>query len=171
MDSQKEEWRVIPGFSSYEVSNYGRVRSGRIKGVKRIFRSNKERLKWYPQVTLCRDSGERDNWFIHRLVAFHFLDDYGPNMMVLHKDGDRTNNNVTNLKMGMHADNAADAIRHGTLARGENHGNAKLTSKDVEQIKRLLAKGELQTIIAKQFGVTKHAISHISRGNSWKHIS
>lgn len=54
---------------------------------------------------------------------------------------------------------------------GEDNPNAKLTKKDVSQIKALLATGEYsQTKIGKMFGVGQTLISSIKRSKSWLDI-
>lgn len=55
--------------------------------------------------------------------------------------------------------------------KGENNPRAKLIKNEVLQIKDLLSKGGItQQSIADKFGVTKHVISKIKRGKTWRHI-
>ncbi len=51
---------------------------------------------------------------------------------------------------------------------GDDSPLSKLNSDDVEKIRRLIAKGLSLTAIAKQFGVTYHAIRAIKTGRNWK---
>jgi DNA-binding CsgD family transcriptional regulator len=55
-------------------------------------------------------------------------------------------------------------------ARGEGNGVAKLTEREVIEIRRAGARGESQREIAARFGVSKPAIGHILRRESWTHI-
>lgn len=56
--------------------------------------------------------------------------------------------------------------------RGENAGTAKLTAKDVKEIKRLIVEGDMTLKeIGEKFDVTKNAISSIRKGKSWKHVT
>ena len=68
--------------------------------------------------------GKRKSLFVHKLVAFLFIG-ARPSAMheVRHLDGDRTNNNVTNLAWGTRKENAADRKSHGT-DRGAENGRA-----------------------------------------------
>lgn len=49
--------------------------------------------------------------------------------------------------------------------KGEKNPNAKLTNAQVQEIKALLAQGEMGTVIARKFGVTSSCICRIKRGN------
>lgn len=54
---------------------------------------------------------------------------------------------------------------------GENHPMAKLTDKDVIEIKFLLSKTDkLQSDIAKMFNITQSEVSNINTGKKWKNI-
>jgi len=64
----------------------------------------------------------------------------------------------------------ANKIKRKTAARGERQGCAKLTEIDVQEILRLLSSGTRQVDLAKRFGVSQPAISHIKTGENWKHV-
>jgi hypothetical protein len=55
--------------------------------------------------------------------------------------------------------------------KGTKNGNAKLTDETVREIKRLLATGLPQQIIAEKFGVKQRTISDIRTGTSWTHVT
>ena len=64
------------------------------------------------------------------------------------------------------AENNQDKVEHGTLSRGETHGQAKITEAIAKQIMAL--KGmETQFAIAERFGISRTAVYHIHAGNSW----
>lgn len=121
-----EEWKAVPGWDGYyEVSENGRARSlprevlvktknpytRRTKGV--ILTPYVDR-DGYETLHFCRD-GKRVAAKVHRLVAEAFL---GPEPegkpLVLHSDGNPSNNNVSNLRWGNHSQNSLDAVAHGT---------------------------------------------------------
>jgi len=53
--------------------------------------------------------------------------------------------------------------------RGENSGNAKLTYKDIKEIRVVLKEGKMtQQQIADRYGVHQAAISKIKLGKRWK---
>ena len=80
--------------------------------------------------------------------------------------------NPAHLRLGTHAENAADRKKDGTepYTRGEKHGRAKLTEAKVAEIRSFYAKGSAtQRAIAKAYGVNPQQISLIVNGKSWAH--
>ncbi len=67
-------------------------------------------------------------------------------------------------------ENHADKILHGTVSRGEQNGQAKLTEASVREI--LAAKGVVsQRELATRFNISKSAIWNIHTGNRWGWLS
>ena len=100
------EWRVIPEFTQYEVSDTGQIRNittGRLRKLQ-VHRKGHLLVHAYPGGKVL---------FVHRAVASAFI---GPvtGKVVRHLDGDPTNNNLTNLAIGTQRENMLDAVRHGT---------------------------------------------------------
>lgn len=79
--------------------------------------------------------------------------------------------NPHHLFAGTPAENSADMKAKGRAAVRSQVGDlnraAKLTSNDAAIIKRLISEGYGNTEIAREFGVTHHAISAIRRGKAW----
>lgn len=104
-----EIWRDVVGYEGlYEVSNLGNVRSIDRKGVDgRLLKgvmlkqklNNKNRKKAYLAVTLYKNN-VRKTTYVHRIVAFAFCpnDDIKTKTIVNHIDGNKLNNNATNLE-------------------------------------------------------------------------
>lgn len=113
----EEIWKPIKGFSGYQVSNFGRVRTydkvtytahhGARYWRSRIL-AQKLRKDNCLRVDLWRD-GKPITHYVHKLVAEAFLGEASSDMTVNHKDGNRQNNHVDNLEWLSRADN----IRHG----------------------------------------------------------
>jgi hypothetical protein len=117
----------------------------------------------------ARVDGKGRNLSVHRLVceAFHGPAPF-PGAQVRHLDGNRLNNQACNLAWGTVAENRADRDAHGTTARGERHGCAKLTERQVRQIReRYAAGGVTQTHLAKEYGVGQPMISDIVTRRRW----
>lgn len=94
----------------YEVSNWGRVRSlnynhtGKVKVLKQC--KNKD---GYLLVDLCKD-GKRKNCRVHRLVWETFVGKIPEGYELDHRDGDKTNNRLENLKCVTHEENVHNSV-------------------------------------------------------------
>ena len=164
-------WKPIPGWPDHEISDGGQVR--RLTTAPRL-NAKAGQVKHasvsygYLRMTLFRD-GKGKTFQVHRLVALAFLGPApAPDALVLHADGNRQNNAVSNLRWGDGSQNYADSVRHGTAARGTRQGHARLTAEQVLEIRRRLAAGEMQRDVAARFGVHKTTISQIKRGKNWR---
>jgi len=107
---------------------------------------------------------------VHRLVANAFLGDNN-GLLVLHKDGDATNNDINNLYYGSHKDNGEDAKRHGSTLRGEKQHFAILTEKQVLEILKSNHKYGTGIKLARKFNVSQSTISSIRKGRNWGWIN
>jgi hypothetical protein len=167
------EWKSIPEWPEYEVSEYGHVRR-RLPGgspigrVGRVLRPN----RWgrYSRVYLHGRSGRR-HITIHRLVALTFTGEPPSKLhQVAHNDGNRENNHYSNLRWATAAENSADKLRHGTLLRGEDVGISKFTERTVRQIRALASKGVPQELIAEIFATSQSHVGRIIRHELWGHV-
>ena len=105
-----EEWRSIPGFPGYEVSDLGNLRSlkpgkqgPRVPVIDRGYRR-----------TMLSVGGVHYKRSIHQLVALAFIGPVPDRCEVRHLDGNRANNVPANLAYGTSAENRADTLLHGT---------------------------------------------------------
>lgn len=102
----QEIWKTIDGFSSYQVSNYGRIKSvSRIVKNKYSTRKIEEKIltpkigtNGYYSYPLGNDDGVRKSVSIHRLVAKAFIPNPNNLPCVNHKDENKLNNEVANLE-------------------------------------------------------------------------
>ena len=95
-----------------------------------------------------------------------------PSLCVLHHCDNPPCCNPAHLYEGSDQDNAADMIQRGRAnkAIGSMVGLAKLREEDIPNIRQQRADGATTIAIAKRFGVTPGAISHILIGRTWRHI-
>ena len=103
-----EEWRPVPGYDGYyEVSNQGRVRSG--KGLMKPWPVN-----GYGHLSVdFRRVKPYRKFQVHRLVLETFVGPCPEGMECLHKNGDPSDNRLENLRWGTSSENALDTVRHG----------------------------------------------------------
>ena len=85
---------------------------------------------------------------------------------VMHKCDVRNCVNPEHLVLGTRLENMQDAKLKGRLSIGENHGRSKLTSDQVDLIKKSI---KLQREIAVEFGITQGHVSCLKSGNTWQH--
>ncbi len=78
--------------------------------------------------------------------------------------------NPDHLLSGTLLDNARDARERNLYAKGERHWHARLTEAQVVEIKRRLANGQKQKIIAADFKVTRETVTAINNGRCWSHV-
>lgn len=105
-----EQWRSIPGFPGYEVSDHGNVWS--LKPGKQGPKTP-DIDRGYRRVALSVD-GVAHKRGIHQLVALAFIGPVPEQCEVRHLDGDRAHNVPSNLAYGTSAQNRADTLVHGT---------------------------------------------------------
>lgn len=119
-----ETWKPIPGYTGYEVSCQGRVRTyrpingrGGLTSVPRILDTPGRDKDGYVRICIRKD-GKDVFTKVHKLVAeaFHSVKP-GPEYQVLHGNGIRTDNRATNLRWGTALENTEDKVKHGTLVR------------------------------------------------------
>lgn len=106
----EEEWKVIPGFSKYEVSTDGRVRSNARKNP--IIKSPHYSKFGYPMVSLVADDGKTYGRTIHSLVAEAYVENPDPEnyIVIRHLDSDPKNCHYTNLAYGTISMNYRDMM-------------------------------------------------------------
>jgi len=100
-----EEFRDIPGYPGYQISNCGNVFSRKLKRV--IEAPNDE--DGYKRIKLWKQMISK-HYRIHRLVATAFIPNPEDKPQVNHKDGDKTNNNISNLEWVTNQENITHRI-------------------------------------------------------------
>lgn len=94
----QEEWKQVKNYENYLVSNLGRVKSlnFRRSGQEGIMKLVPDR-KGYFSVVLTYNAIQTP-FKVHKLVAETFLPNPSHKPNVIHKDRNRSNNNVSNLE-------------------------------------------------------------------------
>ncbi len=124
-----EDWKPIKGHENHEISSLGRVRS---KDSVSIIRSRWGQLcerKKSGKILSTYKAGSYlgirflfrgKNYYIHRLVVESFIGEIG-DMCVNHKDGNKHNNELSNLEIVTRSQN----LLHSTYVLGKTKGQFK----------------------------------------------
>lgn len=171
------EWKPVPDWPGYEVSNEGQVRSligpGFARKKRRFPRFKKAHIAkdGYARVSLSDKRNRRtETWLLHRLVASVFLGN-GDGLDAAHLDGNKVNNHVTNLRWCTRQENESHKINHGTRAEGSRNGQSVLNEACIRAIRHLHEiDGFSQNEIAERFGVCQGTISAVMVGKTWGHV-
>lgn len=190
--NEQEKWESIPGYEGrYCVSNMGRVYSmervmensrGYIYTIPGRIMKQRKNIWGYWCVGLTKNS-KQIVYRVHRLVAAAFLNmplRTDRSATVNHIDGDKTNNHLTNLEVVSQMQNNHHAIALGLVNHnGESNGRAKLTAKEVIEIRNYiqnqfdglpkLPHGTIRKL-AHQYHVADTTIKSIIDGKSWKNL-
>ncbi|MEH0155671.1 NUMOD4 domain-containing protein [Limibacter armeniacum] len=96
--TEEEVWKEIDFTDKkYEISNFGRVRSYARSSKGEIIKG-RDIGGGYLSID-CKINGTKKSFYVHRLVAQHFLEKPSKNAnIVIHKDGDKSNNHLSNLE-------------------------------------------------------------------------
>ena len=163
-----ETWKPVVGWEGfYEVSDAGRVR--RVVEIPKYRRgkilSPVIGPKGYLQVTLS--NGHLGNFKIHCLVLEAFVGPRPKGAVTRHLDGDPGNSRLANLTWGTRSENEQDKVLHGTSSRGTGNWAAKLNSRHVLKICKMIDHGANLRDIATSFGVHPSTIADIKHGRTW----
>jgi hypothetical protein len=163
----------------YAISNYGRI----VSFMETIDDGQFVKggcLKGYKTLPL-RPFGKSTTFYVHKLVAEHFLDKQFPEQQhVIHLDYNKSNNYIANLewackeKTSLHQQNNPSVLE-GRIKIKERFPSQgpKLSSTQVMRLKKKLLDPDRKTklrIIAKEFGVSEMQLHRIRKGENWGHV-
>ena len=113
-----EQWKTINGYSDYEISNTGKVKSVRFK---RLLKPSKSGNQYLYVNLVCNK--QKKTTAIHKLVIEHFGPER-PNLetVVDHKDSNIHNNHIDNLEWV--------TIKENTI-RGYGNQDKKIKAKEL----------------------------------------
>lgn len=174
-----EHWRPVVGHEgAYEVSDLGRVRSvNRIMSVKSKGGRLYERRLRGRLLKLSKDGAGYSVcclWLghvlrsarAHVLVLEAFTGPRPSGCLACHRDGNPANNSASNLYWGTQKENMRDAVRHGTMRRGERISFSRLKASEVADIRRMRGIAS-QSELSRRFGVGQPHISRIQNFRAW----
>src|SRR5579862_1772719 len=123
---EKEIWKINPNYPDYEISSFGNIKN---INTGQLFKFDIEKFKncdtyIKKRLTVKKEKNDsdtneskntnRDNIYIHRLVALTFIENSDPinKTTVNHKDGDRYNNKASNLEWASHKEQSEHSVKH-----------------------------------------------------------
>ncbi len=169
----KPIYKDIPGHPGYRAGSDGSLWFGPVGG--RLNPSRWERLEptrnaaGYDVISTTRD-GKESQFRVHRLILEAFVGPCPDGQEACHNNGVRDDNRVCNLRWDTHAGNMADAVKHGTMARGSRSPVAKLDGAKVRRIRSMYNAGRTLAEIAEHFGVDRSVVGRVVNYKTWKHI-
>lgn len=135
-------------------------------------RELKQSVQWQYLAVCVWVGGKQTRRHVHRLLAIAFIPNPHNKEEVNHIDGDKLNNNLTNLEWVTKKENAQHAQRIGLSHRpvGEDNGRAVLDEQQVLEIYHKLLDGVSNLALSREYGVERSTIASIKQRKAWKHI-
>lgn len=158
-----EEFREIPGFENYKVSNLGRIYSTKRRTCLKV---KKLGNNGYYQVRLYKD-GEYRYKNLHRLIAETFIPNPKNLRTVNHINGNKLDNRVSNLEW---ADDCTQQ-HHACLLGLKKTTQHILTEEEILDVyKRYFENHESMGSIARLYGTRKQQIAKLVKGQRHKSL-
>jgi len=185
-DLDGEIWKTIIGYSDYQISSLGRVKSFKNNcGISEKILSPHKNNDGYLNVILSKN-GEKKSKFIHILMVESFLSKIPYGFVVHHRDFTKNDflENFQVMTIGEHSsihhkgkhpsEESKRKNRDSHLGKycGENNPNSTLTEQNVIQIKSFWDNNVKisNILLGKLFGVRPYVVSSIKTKRTWKHI-
>lgn len=171
--NKNENWKEI------QIENYGKLmvsKNGEVFSLKaNKILSQRKKQDGYLYVRIRLKDHSEKCLFIHRLIAQAFIPNPEMKKEVNHKDFDRTNNCADNLEWCTRLENIRYSQEHGRYKKaynntGSKNPKAKLTEKQVIDIRKLYDSGMCIADIAKEYKRGWSTINNIVKGLTWTHI-
>lgn len=124
----------------------------------------------YRGICLFHEDGTRSREYVHRLVAKQFIPNPENKPFINHKDGNKTNNHVSNLEWVTNAENIKHAKDNNLLCVGTDKSDL-YTDAQIKTVCRLLESGLRVVDISNTTNVCQKTISMIKNRKQWTHIS
>ena len=110
---------------------------------------------------------------IHRMIAEMYIENPNNYPIINHKDGNKLNNHISNLEWCSYSHNLKHSydnnLRQAAPKKGSENNMAKLTEKQVLEIRKLFDKHTIKEI-SEMYGVSKSCIKQIKHHRTWRHL-
>jgi hypothetical protein len=156
--NEVEEWRAVPSRPDLEVSNYGRVKSLR-ESTPKLLRPSDNGNGY---MRLVRQG---KTVYVHRLVAEAWLG-LDPNSVdeINHKDGNKSNNVLSNLEVVSISENQLHAIKTGLR-------QTRFDLQDLKVMRFMRDAGMTFQQIGDQFDCRYTTVCNLLRGHGTKRFN
>lgn len=110
---------------------------------------------------------------LHRILGECFLGGIPEGMVINHLDGDKHNNQLSNLEITTHRLNTVHAYESGLAngLKGEQNSQAKVTEEQVLEMYELMRQGFNNEQIGEQYGLHSRYVSLIRHKKRWTHLA
>lgn len=161
------EYTKLNKLPDFEISQQGSIRNILSKRIKGQYVGG----TGYYMISVSKKNKSKP-YRVHRLLAETFIENTENKPEVNHKDGNKLNNELSNLEWVTHKENMSHAFRIGLANNtGIKNGMSKLNEAKVRKIKKMLADGISQYKIAKKIGgISRSAIMNIKNRGQWSHV-
>lgn len=167
IDEDSEMWKIHPIYKDYEISNQGRVRhlsysdsNGSIRKERLLVGSLHE--DGYVFISICLGKQKYLQIPKHRLIAETWIDNTYNKPEVNHKDGNKQNNDVSNLEWSTRKENQDHAIENLLQPKKIYTYKGKLSKEDRDEIIRRYSEEKIsRRELAVQYNVSHTTISSL----------
>lgn len=158
-----EEFRDLPGFENYKISNLGRIYSTKRRSCLKI---KKLGGKGYYQVRLSKD-GQYYYKNLHRLIAEVFIPNPNNYRTVNHINGNKLDNRIENLEW---ADDCKQQHEACLLGLKPTTQHVLTTEEILDVYRRYFEEGESVGSIARRYETRKQQIAKLVKGQRHKSL-
>jgi len=128
----------------------------------------------YAQISIAQ-FGLKKTYLVHRIVGELFIENPNNLPEINHHDGDKKNNNISNLYWCTRAENIRHSFDTGLNKgkKGQSNNNSKLSEQDIIWIKQNhipFNKKFGSRALSKKFNVCQGHISRIINNKGWNHL-
>lgn len=155
----------IPTLVNFEISKCGVIRNSTTLKIKSQYIGG----TGYYMISISKNSKSKP-FRVHRLKAITFIPNPKNKPCINHRDGNKLNNDLSNLEWCTHKENMSHAFRTGLANNtGEKNGMSKINKAIAAEIKSRLPI-ESQQKIADSLNISRSLVQGISNGRLWKHV-
>ncbi len=129
-------------------------------------------------------NGKTQSYTATRIAYFLYSGEQFESLLICHRCDVPLCVAQEHLFLGTYTENMRDAWDKGRMAalgnpwvthsenmpRGERHGRSKITEQMVREIRHRAANGEVQRVIAQDFGISQSMVSMIYKRQNWTHL-